>query len=355
MCMRRLAMVLCLAVCGPSALAAPNGAAVSTLPTVLAKVEPVAQHWVFDGVLEAAQRSTVSAQTSGRVLEVKFDVDDFVHQGDVIVRFSDAEQRARLAAAKANVSGGRARLIQAQKEYDRTKRIFARKLVAKSAMDKATAELNAAKARASAAEAGLQEAQEQLDHTVVRAPYSGIVVQRLVEVGEAVRAGTPLMTGLSLEHLRAVVELPQNLIEKVRAIGKAYLVMPGASARRVEADKLVIFPYADPVSHTFKVRVNLPAGIKGLFPGMLVKIGFVTGETRGLLVPARAIVHRSEVTGVYVVDADGKLSLRQIRLGERRANGMFEVLAGLQPGERVALDPIRAGVMLKEQWSKGRS
>ena len=87
-----------------------------------------------------------------------------------------------------------------------------------------------------------------------------------------------------------------------------------------------------------------------LYPGTFVKVGFVIGETERLLVPAAAIVHRSELTGVYVV-TNGTPSLRQIRAG-RRYGDRIEVLAGLAAGELVAIEPVRAGVYLQEQRAR---
>lgn len=323
----------------------------NTLQSVQIEPATVPEERIFDGVIEAVNRATVSAQTSGRIVKINFDVDDYVNKNDVIIQFRDTEQRAQLEAAQANQREAQARLEQAQRNYDRTKSIYERKLVAKSAMDEATAELNAARARAKAAAAQVEQAQEQLEHTVVRAPYSGIVLERHVEVGETANPGQPLMTGVSLDHLRALVQLPQSFIDNVRKDGRASLLR--ADGDRVPADDLTVFPYADSQSHTFKVRVGLPAGTEGLFPGMLVKIAFVVGEQKRLLVPAKSLVYRSEVTGLYVIDGDGNVSLRQVRVGERH-DDQVEVLSGLQPGERVALDPIRAGVVLKEQYA-GRS
>ena len=102
------------------------------------------------------------------------------------------------------------------------------------------------------------------------------------------------------------------------------------------------------------MRLDLPRDTKSLFPGMFVKTGFVTGERRELAVPKGAVVHRSEVTGVYVVGDDGQVRFRQIRLG-RALDDTYAVLAGLSEGERVALDPIAAGVVLKSQQAGGRS
>jgi multidrug efflux pump subunit AcrA (membrane-fusion protein) len=95
------------------------------------------------------------------------------------------------------------------------------------------------------------------------------------------------------------------------------------------------------------VRVDLPEGSATLFPGMFVKVGFVVGETRRLLIPAEGIVRRSELSAVYVVGEE-RVELRQVRLG-RRYDDDIEVLAGLDEGEQVALDPVRAGIYVKEQ------
>lgn len=318
----------------------------AALQRVQVETTKLPEERIFDGVVEAVNRATVSAETSGRIVEINFDVDDFVDKNDVIIRFRDTEQRAQLDAAQANRREAQARLEQAQRNYDRTKSIYERKLVAKSAMDEATAELNAARARDKATAAQVEQAKEQLEHTVVRAPYAGIVVERHVEVGETANPGQPLMTGVSLEHLRAVVQLPQSFIGNVRRDGRAALVR--ADGERLPASELTVFPYADPQSHTFKVRVVLPSGTEGLFPGMLVKIAFVVGESERLLTPVESLVYRSEVTGLYVISEDGRVSLRQVRVG-RRYDDRIEVLSGLQSGEWVALDPIRAGVVLKAQ------
>jgi RND family efflux transporter MFP subunit len=159
-----------------------------------------------------------------------------------------------------------------------------------------------------------------------------------VQVGETVAPGTPLISGVSLQYLRVVVDVPQSVVQAVRGIHQAAVYV---GERRVEASKLTIFPEASSPSNTFRARVDLPADAADLYPGMFVKVGFVTGEDRQLRVPSSALVERSEVTGVYVVGADGRVALRQVRVG-RRTDGKVQVLAGLDAGERVATDPIAA-------------
>lgn len=324
-----------LVLCGVIALGGVGTAAAeSPLPFAVAAAESrtVVREVVVNGVIEAVQRATVSAQTSGRVVEVKFDVDDYVTKGDILIRFRDTEQRAALEVAEA-------RHAEAAAEFKRIKDIYEKQLVARSVFDRAEAAYKAARA-------GLEQAQEQLAHTVVRAPYSGIVVQRHIEVGELASPGQALMTGLSLERLRAVADVPQAHIDTLRRLSRARVLVPDGTGS-VEGSKLTISPYADSVSHTFKVRVDLPPGRHGVYPGMFAKVAFAVGEEARLLVPAAAVVHRSEVTAVYVVGEGDRVALRQIRAGRTLPDGQVEVLAGLAAGERVALDPIRAGIHLK--------
>jgi RND family efflux transporter MFP subunit len=184
---------------------------------------------------------------------------------------------------------------------------------------------------------------------VVRAPYSGVVTERHVEVGELAKPGQPLMSGISLEHLRVLSHVPQFYVEAVRRLKQAqvYRLVDGAE-QPVPVERLRVFPYAEPESHAFKVRAWLPQGVSGLYPGMLVKVGFVVGERERLVVPASAVVHRSELTAVYVLDEQGRLAFRQVRVGPRVGEHRV-VLAGLEAGERVAVDPQAAAVAYKRQ------
>jgi multidrug efflux pump subunit AcrA (membrane-fusion protein) len=134
------------------------------------------------------------------------------------------------------------------------------------------------------------------------------------------------------------------MFHAIRTIGKAFVYV---NDERIAAESLTFFPVADAEANTFRVRVNLPDGAATLYPGMFVKVGFVVGETQRLLVPAEAVVRRSELSGIYVTDGE-VVALRQVRLG-RRYGDSIEVLSGLSEGEAVAIDPVAAGIWLKEQ------
>ncbi|MET0028745.1 MAG: efflux RND transporter periplasmic adaptor subunit [Candidatus Thiodiazotropha sp.] len=345
--MRHLLVVMWL---GLSGLSGSVLAETEVLETAAAVERENAREFWLDGKVEAINQTTLSAQTQGQVEAILFDVDDFVEQGQVVVQLKDTEQRAGLNQARADLKEAVARLQEAEDNYKRTNDLFGRKLASQSALDQATASLKSTRARKEAAEARLSQAQEQFEYTRAKAPYSGIVTQRHVEVGEIASPGQKLMSGISLDQLRVVVELPQTLISVVRDEGKARVLLPGGEM--IEGVGLTVFPFADQTTSTFKVRVDLPEGVKGLFPGMFVKTAFVTGIKREMVVPHQAVVYRSEVTAVYVVDEQGKVHFRHIRAGQPMADGTQTVIAGLSPGEQVALDPVAAATLMKKQMAE---
>ena len=322
--------------CEKRSPAPPPAAAPLTTLTVEARRAPLER--LLDGRIEAVNQGTVGAQTSGRVTEILYDVNDFVPAGAVIVRLRATEQRAGLAQAEAALREATARDTEARQRHERMQGLYADHVVPKAAFDQAVADRDAAQAQLAAARAALERAREGVAYTEVRAPYAGVVTRRDVEIGETVSPGTPLMSGLSLRYLRVAVDVPQSALEEVRRIRKAAVYVGN---RRIEASKLTVFPEASTNTNTFRARLELPENAADLYPGMFVKVAFVVGESERLLVPGTALVERGEITAVYVVDAQQRASLRQVRLGHRFED-QVEVLSGLRAGERIAADPVAA-------------
>ena len=338
---------------GCSASTAPAGPSsakidVATMPVT---EETARREQTWDGVVEATNQATISAQTAGRIVELPYDVNDYVEAGAVIVRFTNVEQQSGQRRAQAQIASAQAAFNEAKSNYDRIAEIYARKLVAKAQLDQATAQRDSTKAALEAAQAALREASQQVDYTVVRAPYSGIVTKRFVQVGESVQAGQPLIAGLSLHELRVSVQVPQSVVDVIRRYHAADVLLDGDGSRRVPAAKLTIFPYADTETHTFSIRLDLPAQETGLYPGMTVKVAFAVGEAQRMLIPLSAMIQRSELSGVYVIAGD-TVSLRQIRTGHRYGERV-EVLAGLAAGDRIAADPNAAALALAAARGKG--
>ncbi len=317
-------------------------------PLAVAPVQyrEVEQTYSVEGVVEAARLSTVSAQISGRIKEINFDVGDRVNKGQVILRIDERETAKALAGSNAQVLQAQATLQNAKANYERSRQLFEQRFISQSALDKAQADYQVARAQAAASEAGAGQASLAHGYSAVVAPYGGVVAARLVEVGEMVTPGKPLMAGFDPAEMRVVVSVPQYKLQDIGPQPSAKIELPALN-RWINAASVAVQPLADVRTHTTQVRVNFPANVVGVYPGMFVRAHFVVGKASRLVIPISAVLHRSEVVAVYVVDAKGGVQLRQVRLGEATTDGAIEVLAGLNLGEQVALDPIKAGMVGK--------
>ncbi len=321
----------------------------AALPFATAKVgfQNTDKSYSTEATVEAVRQSTVSAQVSGRITAVNFDVGDQVKAGQVIVRIDPAELSQAVAGSRAQVAQADAMLANAKANYERQQQLFQQKFISQAALDKATAEYRAALASAAAAKAGAGQTATVRSYTTLTAPFSGVVMARHVEVGEMAAPGKPLMTGFDPTDLRVVANIPQYKLAEVQKAGKVSVEIPSMN-KWFEAKGITVLPSVDSATHSVKVRIDLPENLSGIIPGIFARAYFSTGETRKLAIPYSAVLRRSEITGVYVVDSKGRVSLRQIRIGEPGAKGEVEVLAGLNPGDIIALEPIKAGIYAKQ-------
>jgi RND family efflux transporter MFP subunit len=344
------------------------------------KDEMMPQWLNLTATVEAVAQSTVSAQTSGRIVELPFDVNDLVPQGAIIVRFTDTEQVARLAQAQAAHKEAQSRLEEQRSEFARVNDLFGKGLVAKAAIDVASANLKAATARQQQAKAAVDEAQEQLEQTRVRAPYAGIVQQRHVQVGELAQPGTPLLTGLSLEHLRLQSYVPQSLWRAVHASVQPHATVtaehtttagiPAAARLLISPDvshtdvsnmstlavntttptsislqdaRISLSPHADRQSRSHLLRIELPKADYsqlGLTPGSWQRVQIPLGMAAERWIPRSAVLWRGNVSAVWRQTTDSNtasLTLQPVRLGATEGDRV-RVLSGLNLGDTIAMD-----------------
>ena len=347
------ALTLSLAACGGDEAARDN-APLPKLDTHVVAAGDAQAGRSRDGVVEAVREAALSAQTSGRVTAVEVDVNDRVVAGQILLRLSVVEQQAGVDSARAQLRAAEASAIEAERNYQRFASLSKDNYVSRAQLDQARAARDAANAARDAARAQLSAAGQGADYTIVRAPYAGIVAERRVEPGEAVAPGQPLLTVYAPDDLRIEVQVPQSEADAIRAQPGARVVFDDGVS--VDARQVVVYPGADPLSHSVTVRVLLPQMATPVAPGTTAKVVFpihsgindgIHGGDAALRVPERAIVRRGELTGVSVLKA-GTLTLRQLRPGTREGDSV-EVLAGLHAGDVVALDPEAALQALIEQ------
>lgn len=301
------------------------------LPVLTVQRHVVDLSFPAEAVVEAIQQAVVGAQVAGRVLEVKADAGQVVKKGDLLMRLDarEAEEAAR---------GAEAQYANAKANFDRSKSLVVQKFLSPAALDKARADLDAAAANRAAAGASQS-------HASILAPMNGIVARRHAEAGDMATPGKPLFTIYAPGGLRVTASIPQYRLKEMRGVKTARVEFPELN-KWVEAAAVNLLPTADAATHVSLVRVNLPE-VAEATPGMFARVHFVVGQAEKLTVPASAVVRRGEVAAVYVSSGDGRLSLRQLRLGDLVGQGEIEVLAGLAAGDKVVTDPVKAAIALK--------
>lgn len=342
---------------------AVGGPALAAGPVVATQVLASAQagrSFELEGQVQAQRQATVAAQLSGNVTALLVKAGDAVQAGQVLVRLDARDSSAGLARADAAVAEANAQLGQARLAWTRQRELRAQGFVSQAALDAADSQLQAAQAAQRQAEAGRSQAALAQGNASVTAPFAGVVLATLAEVGDLASPGRPLLTLYAPGALRAVVQVPSSRQADARAASQVRIQRPqgfespGAEAAWLTPLRRSELPGTDPVAQTVEWRLDLPAeAARQLSPGQSLRVRFDAPATASaaasgaatpapLSVPAAAVLRRGELTAVYVAQG-GQFVLRAVRTGAPQA-GRVPLLAGVQAGERVALDAVRAGL-----------
>jgi RND family efflux transporter MFP subunit len=331
--------------------ALPDAARASDGPRVdIVTVSPqtVGESLVLDGTLEAVQQSTLAAQASGRIVQLSVKAGDRVRAGQVLAIIDDRETSAGVQGAQAAVAQAEAQARNAEAHLKRTRELRAQGFVSQAALDTAQAQADAARAALAQARAGQSQSLLAQGFTRLTAPYEGFVLATHAQAGDLATPGRPILTLYAPQPLRATVQVPASRAALAQSARRIEVRLP--DGRWVRPSAQTRLPGADPVAQTIEWRLALdPADVAAQLPGQAVKVRFVaegSGPQR-LLVPAQALLRRGELTAVYLVAPAGSPSgfvLRAVRVGADHGDAGVEILSGLQAGDRIALDPVRAGL-----------
>jgi RND family efflux transporter MFP subunit len=294
------------------------------------------------GQVEAVRHGTVASQASGQITVVAVALGQTVTAGQLLLRIDASESLQEQAAAAAVATAAEAQLQNAQAEHARAAKLREREYLSQAAMQRADAQLSASVAAVDAARARLRQAQTRAGQHLVRAPYEGRISELMVAVGDLAAPGRPLLRIYDPSALRVVAQLPESAVSELDAAGPAELDLPGDQARApVRLASWQSVDAVDPASRSLSIRAELPRGTS-LRPGQFVRLRLpLRRQVQDIRIPETAVVTRSEVTAVYVLDSQGKAQLRQVRLGPIEGDQRV-ILAGLRDGERVALQPLAA-------------
>ncbi|MGE5116525.1 MAG: efflux RND transporter periplasmic adaptor subunit [Betaproteobacteria bacterium] len=315
------------------------------LPTAAVAAAPAAEPASFDGVVEALRQTVIAAQVAGPIVELAVKPGDIVKAGQLLLRIDARAAEQSAAASDAQVQAARAQLELAKRELERQRQLFEQQYISRAALDRAQAEFDATRAQVAAQLAGAQAVRTQSGFYVVNAPYAGVVADVPVSLGDMAMPGRPLLTVYDPQALRVTAAVPQTVLARLGAGDAVRAELPGLPAERrwMNPARTTVLPIVDAATHTGQIRLDLPAGTAGVTPGMFARAWLPAAAAAGarLTVPTRAVVRRAEMTGLYVLDGEGRPLLRQVRLGRAQGESV-EVLSGVSAGDRVVIDPQAA-------------
>lgn len=319
------------------------------VPTAVVQAKAVGSAYELDGVIQPVKQSTIAAQAAGRIATLVVKAGDAVRAGQVLATIDDREATAGVQRSQAQINQADAELRNAKSNVERTRDLQSKGFVSKAALDTAETQYKSAAALRDQASASALQSSISQGFTRVTAPYDGWILQSHAEAGDLAVPGKPLLTVYAPLPLRAVVQVPASRVQIVRTAAQTLIQVDDAShpVQWIAPVARTAVPAADPVSQTTEWRFDLaPKDSGNLVPGQQVRVRFsqpqAAAGAQKLVIPQSAIVRRGELTALYVV-VNGAFSLRAVRLGSSLGAEGVEVLAGIESGQTIALDPIRAG------------
>ena len=327
------------------AAGAARAAEPAAVPTVVVATSASGGIADFDAVLQPVRQATITAQVGGNVLALRVKAGDAVKRGQPLVRIDARESAAAVARGDAAVTQAEAEARNAEVAYHRNRDLLKSGFVSQAAVDTAETQFKAARAGLEQVRAARSQVAVAQGNAEVVAPYDAIVSATHVETGDLALPGRALLTLYEPGRLRAVVQVPASRAAAVAAAKEVSVQLPGGRTLKPTARELL--PAADPVSQTVEWRLDLPADANSARPGQTLRVmaaGLPAPDAASVRpsLPAEAVLRRGELNAVYVATPQG-FALRAVRVGPAAA-GRVEVFAGLAAGERVAADPIRAGL-----------
>jgi len=294
------------------------------------------------GEIRAHTESDLGFKIAGRVVARQVDLGAIVHKGDVLARLDEQDQRNQLTAAQADVAAAQAKLIQTGAEERRYAQVLSRGLVSKSVYDAALQARDSARAAVHAAEAKRRLAQDQLGYAVLRAPEDGAISAIGAEPGQVVAAGQMVVRLAHLDKKDAVFTLSESAVLRLPPHIEVEVHLLDAPQVKARGKVEQIAPNADPLTHTYTVKVGLSDPPEAMRLGMSV-VGSVrlTGQ-QVIPLPASALFEQDGKPAVWVVDPQkGTVDLVKVVLARTDADRVL-VANGLADGATV----VTAGVQL---------
>ncbi|MGE0666308.1 MAG: efflux RND transporter periplasmic adaptor subunit [Sphingomonadales bacterium] len=277
------------------------------------------------GTLRANESVTLSAKVTEKVARVHFEDGQSVGQGQVLIEFTNEEEGAMLAEARATQR-------EAEQQLERVQELAAKGYATKARLDEQSRAVDSARARARAVEARMSD-------RVLRAPFAGVLGFRQVSPGTLVQPGAVVATLDDIDPVKLDFSVPETYLGAVSPGQEVDARTAAFAGRTFKGTVETIDARVDPISRAIAVRALIPNPDGALRPGMLATVEVIRARDTVLLLPEGALVPRDRRQFVWVIEQGGAVAQREVTIGRRRP-GVAELLTGLKAGERVVVEGV---------------
>ena len=306
------------------------------------------------GTVKAKSVGIVASKAMGTVTSIKVNEGDRVKTNDVLMILDnrDAVQRVKVAEAayretlKAREATEKNKHL-AEVTFKRYSRLYEEKVISQQEFDQMDTQTQVARLESERiagsvdrAKAGLEEARVHLGFTRISAPFAGVVTEKRIDTGSMASPGMPLLVIEDTSRYTIEAPIDERLLTRIKP-GMTASVTFDATGERIEGHITKIVSSVDPATRTFRVEVDVKS--PSLKTGLYGKVAIPDGERKMILVPAKAVVEKGQLTGVYAVNEKGIVSYRLVRKG-KEYSGKAEILSGLKTGDRIITEGIEKAV-----------
>jgi RND family efflux transporter MFP subunit len=307
--------------------------------TLGGQVYPLALQEVQDwqeapGLVAAREQAQVASQIMGRILEVRVAPGALVKAGEVLARVDDAEVKSRLGQTQGALAAAQAQWRQTSADFQRFENLVARGVTSRRDFEAVKARFETAQAQVKQASQAVKEARVHLNFAAVRAPFAGMVADKLVDPGDLATPGRVLFSLFNPDHMRLEAQVAEQFGPDLKSGAAVRVQVPSL---RIDEPAVIdeLVAQAANQSRTFLVKARLPAHPE-LRPGMFGRLSFDGRWRQALLVPENAVKNIGQLETVQALEGEVAV-LRQVKTGKRYGPDI-EILSGLQPGDRMLIN-----------------
>ncbi len=280
---------------------------------------------VAPGTVVSDQKAQMSSRLMGYIKDFDVKEGQEVKRGDLLFSIDSTDVKSGILRAKSGYQQAKASLLDARLDFKRFKKLYEDESVSKQQFDKINLQFKVARQQIISAKTGLDNAKSQLRYANVKAPFDGVVVKKMAEAGDLSAPGNPILSLENKSSLSIRTQVSHDLYADLRMGDTADIILDGID-ETLTGTIYAMVSAADPKTRTHTVKLSLPSHLS-INSGAFARVSFTRGERQTMIVPKSALLNRSGIEGIFVVE-DGKSFFNMVRLGETIGDNI-EIKSGI--------------------------